>query len=62
MARGLCQSRHALEQDMPVAEESDEKGVDEMFLSHDDAVHSHGEVGNERALLFDPHVEFTDIN
>ena len=57
----LCQARHALQQDVTVAEQSDEKRLNKMFLPHDDLVHSQGEVGDKRALLFYPHIEFADV-
>ena len=58
----LCQSRHALKEYMPITEQSDEESLDEVFLTYDHPVHSHGEIGDECALLFDPQIKFADVN
>ena len=47
---------------MSITQQSDEQGVNQMFLPYDDTVHARCQISHKCALLFNPDVQFADIN
>ncbi len=60
-SQGLCQARHTFEQDMSVAQKSDEQALYQVFLTHDDLVHSEGQRINKGTLTLDAFLQFPNI-
>ena len=52
----LCQPGHAFEQDMPIAEQTNQQRVYKVLLPYNDLVHAGNKVCYEPALLFYPYV------
>ena len=56
------QPRHAFQQDVPVGEQADQKGVDQVILSDNHLTHFAAQRIDEDAFAFDPFVEFLDVD
>ena len=50
--QGLCQARHAFEEYVPVAQQTDKQGFHQMLLPYYYMSHSRCQLGNETALHF----------
>ena len=56
------QPRHAFQQDVPVGEQADQQGVDQVILSDNHLAHFAAQRIDEDAFAFDPFVEFLDVD
>ena len=58
----LGQTRHTLQQDVSVRQETDQQAIHQMALPHDDLAHLRTERIDEEAFALDAFVEFLDVD
>ena len=58
----LCKSRYTFKQYVSVAEETYKQCIYKMFLTHDDLVHTRGQICYKRTLLFNANIQFANVN
>ena len=60
--KSLSQPWHTFKKNVPVAKQADKQRVYQMTLAYDDTIHTGHQICYETTLLFNPPIQFADIN